>query len=1008
MPDSPPSQRSPATPPVSMSNSRLDVPKSRSYLTRRRRQSNEKEPDSALEKPKQSENEPPNDGSRDVGAIAFSGRRDIESQSEMVRRKSGELVRPQHRLASQRRPNTTPGTPVSAVAGKNRDYGSDGEYPFSRRVGYNHRPFRFEIVPTNSPIQSPSRKEQTLWLERIWLSADSKTCLHGSVAVANLAFQKSVVCRFSLDYWRTVAEVRAEYVSEIQGSAIAGYDRFTFSIKLYDQLNLQSKTMYLCIRCTMNNQEYWDNNDGRNYQVDFKKVVLPANDSGVPEKGTTGRLPRDKSPLSDRPRSLHSLTSSLQFPPASQTDGQVPREYGRSPDFRADRSVLPSVDPMSTRQNSIGPGPLPRRQSQDGDEHTEDHDSISVGSSEPFSSDKPSHTGATSLELGEAASKEPTATDQRSPVTSYRYLPPITESKAEEEDIQSIISIPDDKPQDGDKHSDDHDSISVGSSEPSSLDKSSHTGATSLELSEAASKEPTATDQRLPVTLRRYSLPITESQSEEEDIQSIISIPDDIASLAESNSSLKPAHLQAAIEYLVKTLIGDAELLDMYKECVARLGEDKFVRNNRRLLKSYFLGLREEGQTPAQKLAIGLLRRRNHRVNISREIYKVVAPPYIEILPEVVAMLSKERDKLVLLDRFLAQTDAETAAVPGTDQDEGVLRAPDETCEASDLSDDDDSIDGDNEEGIQGVDRELSNLSSAASFLTGGKPYSSYKDGLRRFLDSGSPNCRPEAPTPKPPLSSESPDAKATTPGETIGPVGPNGMDDEEHTQAEKDATKKPGFKNLQPSSRHFVPQIQPVGPNGMDDEENVQAEKDLNEKPGLRNLQLSTVTTRSPSTSTTVSASAQVHPSAFQDIELQQGQSQTLSDPLPALATGPSCSIVQPEATNSHPKFLALCVNTGSYKTLAEIDTSGINSDATGFLRMKEAYLRCRGSLSRLHFLLKPVRVEFVQSVTGRIQFLRPTESTTNMFHDPYGPFFQCHLNYSSIFWSMAKAIST
>lgn len=72
-----------------------------------------------------------------------------------------------------------------------------------------------EIIISNFPVETPVRKAQPVRLERVWLSNDQKS-LVGSVAVANLAFQKLVVCRFTLDYWKTALEVAAEYVSEIR------------------------------------------------------------------------------------------------------------------------------------------------------------------------------------------------------------------------------------------------------------------------------------------------------------------------------------------------------------------------------------------------------------------------------------------------------------------------------------------------------------------------------------------------------------------------------------------------------------------------------------------------------------------------------------------------------------------------------------------------------------------------------------------------------------------------
>lgn len=105
-----------------------------------------------------------------------------------------------------------------------------------------------------------------------------KKTMLGSVAVANLAFQKSVICRFTLDYWKTTSEVAAEYSNEIRpGETPLGCDRFTFSIKLADTANLESKTLFFCIRYTVKGQEFWDNNSSTNFQVDFRKKHLPQN-----------------------------------------------------------------------------------------------------------------------------------------------------------------------------------------------------------------------------------------------------------------------------------------------------------------------------------------------------------------------------------------------------------------------------------------------------------------------------------------------------------------------------------------------------------------------------------------------------------------------------------------------------------------------------------------------------------------------------------------------------------
>jgi hypothetical protein len=249
---------------------------------------------------------------------------------QMVRKKSGELVRPALRAASRRRPSSMPGTPtfskavhfdshlehvrhflqvdrplaVSAGSSPVDNYESDTEYPFS---GEDRRtpPCEWEIIMTNFPVETPVRKAQPVRLERVWLSNDQKS-LVGSIAVANLAFNKLVACRFTLDYWKTTSEVAGEYVCEIRPvDTPYAQDRFNFTIKLSDLANLEAKTLYFCIRYTVSGQEHWDNNNGTNFQVDFRKKMLPANG----KRGAVGAASR---PFNGLPKSNRRLSRSKQ------------------------------------------------------------------------------------------------------------------------------------------------------------------------------------------------------------------------------------------------------------------------------------------------------------------------------------------------------------------------------------------------------------------------------------------------------------------------------------------------------------------------------------------------------------------------------------------------------------------------------------------------------------------------------------------------------------------------
>ncbi|KAK3358183.1 putative phosphatase regulatory subunit-domain-containing protein [Lasiosphaeria hispida] len=248
---------------------------------------------------------------------------EMQRKPQMVRKKSGELVRPALRPPSRRRPSSMPGTPtfskavhfdshlehvrhflqvdrplaVSAGSSPVESYESDTEYPFTTddRPAPRTPPFEWEIVMNNFPVETLARKALPVRLERVWLSADQK-CLIGSIAVANLAFQKSVTCRFTLDYWKTTSEVTAEYMTEIRPVEMPSRDRFNFTIKLSDLTNLESKTLYFCIRYNVGGQEYWDNNGGTNFQADFRKKMLPQNG----KKGVIGAVSR---PVNGLPKS---------------------------------------------------------------------------------------------------------------------------------------------------------------------------------------------------------------------------------------------------------------------------------------------------------------------------------------------------------------------------------------------------------------------------------------------------------------------------------------------------------------------------------------------------------------------------------------------------------------------------------------------------------------------------------------------------------------------------------
>ncbi|KAJ5856581.1 uncharacterized protein N7529_010525 [Penicillium soppii] len=303
---------------------------------------------------------------------------DMTVKPPMVRKKSGELVRPALRPPSaRRRPSSMPGTPVyakavhfdshlehirhflqldrplavSANTSPVDSHDTKDEFPFgSDSQGPS---WEWEIKLANWPKDISSQANRPVRLERLFLSADKSTLI-GTVAVANLAFQKYVTARFTLDYWRTTSEVGAAYCHDVRRQQAAdGFDRFSFDFKLNDQANLETKTMFMCIRYNVAGQEYWDNNDSVNYQVDFHKVPKTPTTKST-SGGSRPTLPRSRSFTSTHTIRPQSMPPTYDFPDLAGKPSFANPFNGSNgaPLTRTPSDEIDTIAPPKRRENS--------------------------------------------------------------------------------------------------------------------------------------------------------------------------------------------------------------------------------------------------------------------------------------------------------------------------------------------------------------------------------------------------------------------------------------------------------------------------------------------------------------------------------------------------------------------------------------------------------------------------------------------------------------------------------
>lgn len=125
----------------------------------------------------------------------------------------------------------------------------------------------------------PSSQDTTILLYKKSFSiSPDNNCIKGKLMIRNLALDKSVLVRYTFDSWTTVRDVDAIFFGP--NPKHTAYDIYDFTMdldhrQLADRGELRGKLEF-AIRCTMGDDDYWDNNDGKNYQI--KILADPLND----------------------------------------------------------------------------------------------------------------------------------------------------------------------------------------------------------------------------------------------------------------------------------------------------------------------------------------------------------------------------------------------------------------------------------------------------------------------------------------------------------------------------------------------------------------------------------------------------------------------------------------------------------------------------------------------------------------------------------------------------------
>jgi len=107
---------------------------------------------------------------------------------------------------------------------------------------------------------------ENVTLENVLLDTKVKGIAKGTISVRNISFHKDVTVRYTTNNWLTTEDVLCTYVpSAVTCASYDLYDRFSFEITLPEEP--ESDKLQFCIRYSSDGQEFWDNNNGRNYII---------------------------------------------------------------------------------------------------------------------------------------------------------------------------------------------------------------------------------------------------------------------------------------------------------------------------------------------------------------------------------------------------------------------------------------------------------------------------------------------------------------------------------------------------------------------------------------------------------------------------------------------------------------------------------------------------------------------------------------------------------------------
>lgn len=295
------------------------------------------------------------------------------TSSPMLRKKSGEVVKPSLKRGTKSAP-ATPTCPKYVHFDTQLEHVRlflQAETPEAVKedaevIENDDNLPEVTLTLANWPAPSAMSASKMVFVETIVFS-DDKSALNGRVQVQNIAFHKNVTIRYTFDYWQNVHESQAAYKESISKDAKPSYDRFVFNISLVGKVGQgvapedEQRTMYFAVRYNVEGREFWDNNGGMNYQVEFKRSIpapkpkLPSWSMDTPESKAVANEQRSTI-LAASPPTLSSSPSNEILPLKKKP---LANRYDFGASLSATKKVVPTNAPSAVQNARRSNKPFP-------------------------------------------------------------------------------------------------------------------------------------------------------------------------------------------------------------------------------------------------------------------------------------------------------------------------------------------------------------------------------------------------------------------------------------------------------------------------------------------------------------------------------------------------------------------------------------------------------------------------------------------------------------------------